>query len=445
MIPSSLHFFKPLTDIPSLSIEKAHGIYLYTKEGKKIIDAASGAVVVNIGQGREELAEIALEQIRNLNYIFPLWTSKPLEDLVKRLSSWFSQTYRFYFTTGGAESVESALRFTFLYQAMENKPWKNKILSRYTSYHGTTLGALSASGNFLRRKNLEHCLFDWPKIPPPYCYRCPWSKTYPSCGIACAEVLEELLNEETAKSIAGFIAEPIIGASGGAIVPVDEYWPKVAEICKKHELLLIIDEVMTGFGRTGKRFAFEHWKLEPDIIVCAKGLSSGYSPMGMIAVKEELVQKCEQKAKSFMFYTYTSNPLGCTVANKVLEIIESERLIEHSNRIGAFLGESLKKALSDHPLVGDIRGKGLFWGVEIVRNKQTKEPFDPKEGCLGKIITSALELGVFFYPCQGMVDGVSGEALLVCPPFTVTEAEIINIVDVLKESLDRLKQALAMT
>lgn len=440
---SSCHFFQPPADFPSLYISRAQGIYLYTKEGKKILDAASGAVVVNVGQGREEIAKIALEQLKILNYIVPLWTSKPLEDLVKKLAEWFpSKAYRFYFTTGGAEAVEAAFRFAFLYQAMENKPWKKNILSRFTSYHGITLGALSASGNRIRRKNLEHCLVDWPKIPPPYCYRCPWSKSYPSCGIACAQALEDLLKTKAGESIAGFIAEPIIGASGGAIVPVDEYWPKIAEICKKHEILLIMDEVMTGFGRTGKRFAFEHWDIEPDIIVSAKGLSGGYIPMGMIAVKEELVRNCEKKAKNFMFYTYTSHPLGCAIATKILELIDEEKLVERSSRIGAFLGDSLKKTLLNHPLVGDIRGKGLFWGVEIVRNKETKEPFDPTEGSLSKVIKTALDLGVFFYPCQGMADGFSGEALLLSPPLTVNEGQIATIVSVLKESLDLLQQSL---
>jgi len=438
-LPSSYFFFEPTPVTLPLFIERAQGIYLYTKEGKEIIDAASGAVVVNIGQGREEIATIAQEQIKKLDYIVPIWLSEALEGLVKKLSEWFpTEPYRFYFTTGGAESVEAAFRFAFLYQVAENKPWKNKILSRWTSYHGITLGALSASGNRLRREHLEHCLLDWPKIPPPYCYRCPWSKTYPSCGIACAQALEELLHSQTGNSIAAFIAEPIIGASGGAIVPVEEYWPAIAEISKKYGLLLIIDEVMTGFGRTGKRFAFEHWKLQPDIIVSAKGLSGGYIPMGMLAVREELVQRCEKVAKNFMFFTYTSHPLSCAIAKKVIDILEAENLIDHSMKMGELLGQSLKNELADHPVVGDIRGKGLFWGVEFVKSKITKEPFPPEEGFLNRLLRKALELGVFFYPCQGMADGFSGEAVLVCPPLIVKEEDILKIVAVLKESLNQL-------
>ena len=203
-----------------LHIERAEGAYLYTKDGHKLLDAGSGAVVVNIGQGREELAQLAAETIRKLNYIVPVWVSTEREKLVKRLAGWTPPGLnRFFFTSGGSEAVEAAIKFAMLYQKVKGKPSKKKIISRQFSYHGNTLGALSA-GSTLRRADYEHVLFDWPKIPPSFCYRCPWGKTYPSCDIDCANALEDEIKKQGADNIAAFMAEPMMGASGGSVPPV---------------------------------------------------------------------------------------------------------------------------------------------------------------------------------------------------------------------------------
>jgi len=426
-----------------LRIERAEGPYLFTGDGLKILDAASGAVVVNIGQGREELAQLAAEQVRQLNYIVPLWISPPRERLVERLARWTPPGLnRFFFTSGGSESVEAALKFAIYYHALEGRPEKKRIISRWFSYHGNTLAALSASGNRARRAGFEHALFDWPKIPPSYCYRCPWGKTYPGCDLDCATALEAEIQRAGAGTIAAFIAEPMVGASGGVIPPVREYWPRIAEICRRNDILLIADEVMTGFGRTGKRFAVEHWDVKPDILVGGKGLSGGYLPMGMIAVDERLVEECEARNGDFMFYTYSAHPLGCAIADRVLAIMEREKLVEHAAEIGARLGGQLREELSGHPMVGDIRGSGLFWGVELVRDRAARLPYPAEAHLTGRVVGAAVRRGVFFYPSTGMAGESGGDAIMIAPPFVIGDAEVDFIVRTLRAALDDIAPSL---
>ena len=426
-----------------LHIERAEGAYLYTRDGRKLLDASSGAIVVNVGQGRRELAELAREQVERLNYVLPLWVSPPRERLVERLARWTPPGLdRFFFTSGGSEAVEAAIKFAFLYHRVRGRQTRTRIVSRRLSYHGNTLGALSVSGNRARRADFEHVLFDWPKIPPSYCYRCPWERSYPGCDLECAEALEEAVAGEGADKIAAFIAEPMVGASGGVIPPVAEYWPRIAEICRRHDIVLIADEVMTGFGRTGKRFAVEHWGVTPDIIVGGKGLTGGYAPMGMIAVSRPLTQACEEAGADFMFFTYTAHPLACALAERVLEIMERENLVEHAARIGARLGERLKAELGGHSITGEIRGAGLFWGIEVVADRATRKPFAPGQQVARKLLRAAMERGVAVYQATGMAAEQGGDAVMVAPPFVIGEAEVELIARVLRESFDSVYQNL---
>jgi adenosylmethionine-8-amino-7-oxononanoate aminotransferase len=422
-----------------LHIERAEGAYLYTKDGHKLLDAGSGAVVVNVGQGREELANIAAETIRKLNYIVPVWVSDEREKLVKRLAGWTPPgVNRFFFTSGGSEAVEMAIKFSMLYQKVKGKPSKKKIISRQFSYHGNTLAALSA-GSSLRRADYEHVLFDWPKIPPSFCYRCPWGKTYPSCDIDCANALEDEIKKQGADNIAAFIAEPMMGASGGAVPPVKEYWPRLREICTRNDILLIADEVMTGFGRTGRRFAVDHWDVKPDILIGGKGLTGGYMPMGMIAVDENVVAACEEASRDFMFFTYSCHPLACAMAEGVLAIMEREQLVERAEKVGARLGAQLKEELSGHPMVGDIRGSGFFWGVELVRDRERRTPYAPELRTANKVLSAAVKRGLFVYPSTGMAGPAGGDAIMITPPFIVNDNDIDFIVSTARAALDDVK------
>jgi adenosylmethionine-8-amino-7-oxononanoate aminotransferase len=424
-----------------LMIERAEGPWLYTRDGSKILDAAAGAVVVNIGQGREEVARAAAESVASVNYVLPVWSHEARERLTARLKKWTPAGLdRYFFTSGGSEAVEMAIKFALMYHKTHGRPSKKKIISRWLSYHAKTLGALSVGGNRSRRADYEHVLFDWPHIDPPYCYRCPWNKSYPGCGIDCAIALEQAITKHGADSIAAFVAEPMMGATGGAIPPVKEYWPTIAEICRRHDILLICDEVMTGFGRTGKRFAVEHWNLRPDIVVAAKGLTGGYAPMGMIAVDSKLVAECENARADFMFFTFTAHPLACAIADKVLEIMERERLVEHAAEIGARLGAQLKEELSGHPMVGDIRGTGLFWGLELVRNKNDRTPWSPDLKVTNRAIAAAMQRGLFIYPSIGMAGpDLGGDAVMVTPPLIIGPPEVEYIVQNLRSALDEVQ------
>src|SRR5271163_836082 len=374
-----------------IRIERAEGPWLYASDGNKILDAGGGAVVVNIGQGRREISEVAARTISKLDYIVPVWTSAERERLAERLTGWTPPGLsRFFFTSGGSESVEAALKFSILYNKARGKQSKSKVIGRRFSYHGNTIAALSAGGSG-RRADYEHVLLDWPKIDPSYCYRCPWGKTYPSCELDCATALEKEILKHGPDSIAAFIAEPMMGSSGGVVPPVKEYWPMIKDICRRNNILLIIDEVMTGFGRTGKRFAVEHWDLKPDVLIAAKGLTGGYIPMGMIAVDDHLIAECEQVGADFMFYTFSAHPLACAIADKVLEIMEREHLVERAAELGARLGSQIKEELSGHPMVGDIRGAGMFWGIELVRDRATRTPYEPGLRIANKVLAAALE------------------------------------------------------
>jgi adenosylmethionine-8-amino-7-oxononanoate aminotransferase len=422
-----------------LFIDRAEGPWLYTSDGRRILDAGAGAVVVNIGQGRAELAQVAAEQVERLNYIVPAWSSAARERLTERLAGWTpAGLNRFFFTSGGSEAVEAALKFAIMYQKARGRPQKHKIISRWFSYHGNTLAALSVGGNLGRRADYEHVLLQWPHIGPPFCYRCPWGRTYPGCDIDCAAALEQEILKQGPDSVAAFIAEPMMGATGGAVPPVSEYWPKLAEICRRHDVLLIADEVMTGFGRTGLRFAVDHWKVNPDVLIGGKGLTGGYLPMGMIAVNEKLVEECEQAGADFMFYTYSAHPLACAIADKVLEIMERERLVERASVMGARLGAQLKEQLSGHPMVGDIRGTGLFWGIEIVRDRIEKLPYIPQLRVTNRLIAAALQHGLFVYPTSGMAGKAGGDGVMVTPPFVIGPPEIDYIVTNLRAALDEV-------
>ena len=422
-----------------LRIERAEGPWLFTTDGKKILDGGAGAIVVNIGQGRKEIAELTARMVSTLDYVLPVWSSPEREQLVERLVGWTpSGMERFFFTSGGSEAIEAALKFAILYHKIRGKDSKRKIIGRRFSYHGNTIAALSVGGSG-RRADYEHILFDWPKIGPSYCYRCPWGKTYPGCDIDCATALEEEIKRNGADSIAAFIAEPMMGSSGACTPPVKEYWPKLREICDRYDVLLIADEVMTGFGRTGRRFAVDHWNVVPDLLVGGKGLTGGYMPMGMLAVKNELVEIVERAKADFMFYTYSSHPIACAVANEVLAIMEREHLVERAAEVGARLGAHIKEELSGHPMVGDIRGSGMFWGIELVEDKASRAPYAPEKKVTNRVLGAAVRRGLFFYPSSGMAGKAGGDAMMIAPPFIIGDPEIEFIVRTARDALEEIR------
>ena len=338
---------------------------------------------------------------------------------------------RIAYTCGGSESVDAAVRLARSHHLAAGRPSRYKVIGRELSYHGVTLATLAVGGHGKRRAGFEPLLLPQPKAPACYCFRCPLEKTYPECEVACADAIEETILREGADTVAAFIAEPIGGSTAGALVPPDEYWPRVVEICRRHGVLVIADEVMTGYGRTGKKFGVDHWGVVPDILIGGKGLTGGYAPMGAVIATEEVIEPIIASGEELMFYTYSAHPACCAVADKVLEILEREQLVERAAAMGRVLRDRLER-LASHPNVADIRGRGLLQAVELVRDRATAEPF-PKEARLtSKVVAAGLAEDVFFYP--GGTDPAR-DVITLGPPFVITEAEIDRLVDVLGSAI----------
>jgi adenosylmethionine-8-amino-7-oxononanoate aminotransferase len=417
-----------------LTVERAEGVWLHTRDGRRILDAAGGAILVNVGHGRREVARAVAEALEATTYVVPVFATESRLRLVERLvERWLPPRLgRVYLTSGGSESMDAALRLARQHHVSAGRPGRWKIVGRDLSYHGTTLATLAVGGHTRRRAGFEPLLPAFPRAPACYCLRCPLSLRYPGCAVACADALEALLEREGPETVAAFVAEPIVGSTGGALVPPAEYWPRIQAICRRRGVLLVVDEVMTGFGRTGRRFAVEHWGVEPDILVGGKGLSGGYAPIGAVFATEEVVAPIAARHDEFMYYTYGAHPASCAAADKVLEILERERLVERAAERGRRLREALAP-LAEHPHVAEVRGLGLLQAVELVRDRSTLEPFPAEMRVAARVVAAGLARGVFFYP--GGVDPAR-DVICLGPPFEIGDAEIDTLVRVLRESLD---------
>lgn len=417
-----------------LQIASSEGAYLITPEGRRILDAAGGAVVVNIGHGRREVADAYADGVAQASYLIPPFATESRVALVERLREhWLpAELERVVFTSGGSESMDASIRLVRQHFVSRGEPGRWKVIGRDLSYHGTTLATLEIGGHTRRRSAFEPWLPGLAKAPACYCARCPFELTHPECAVACASELEHVIEREGASSIAAFVAEPIGGSTAGALVPPDDYWPRIAEICRRHGILVIADEVMTGFGRTGTRFAVEHFGLVPDVLVGGKGLTGGYAPMGGIFARESVIEPIAERGDELMFFTFSAHPGSCAAADKVLEIMQREQLVERAARMGALLAERLQR-LREHPNVFDVRGRGLLQAVELVASRETGEAFPAEARLTAKVVAAGLGEGVFFYPggCEPARDVIT-----LGPPFIIDEAEVETIASVLESAID---------
>ena len=425
-------------DYSGVYITQAKGAYLYSKSGNKILDAAGGAIVNNIGHGRKEVAEVIKQAAIKNSYVLPPWTTPEREELVEELTEYWlpSELNRIHLSSGGSEANEAAIKISIQYQASKGKAKKNLILNRSLSYHGTTISMAGISGHTARKRGLESYLIESPSIETPYPLRCPLGKHHPEAKDYYLNNLEEVIKSLGAENIAALIAEPLNGSSGGAIAPPQGYWLEAQKILTENEILLIADEVMTGFGRVGKKFACDLYGLKPDILVAGKGMAGGYAAIAGTYTTNEIAESIKQAGYEVMFHTFAALPLSCAAATCVLKILRKEKLVEASAAIGKKLKDHLTEELKENPLVAEIRGEGLLLGIEVVKNKDTLELFEEKEKITSKIINYAFSEGVFFYP------GGTGEVRdIIClgPPFIINDAEIDFIVSSLKKSLDHIK------
>ncbi len=420
------------------------GIYIIDTQGKRYIDGCSGAVVVSIGHGSEKVKKAMLDQADRVAFTHgSQFTTRAAMDLAARLVDMAPDGLKWvYFLSGGSEAIETAVKMARQYQVDRGVPSKYKVISRWSSYHGNTLGALALSGHTGRRKYYQPLIQHTPHIVPAYCYRCPLGRKPESCSLECAEELEKAILYEGPDSVSAFIAEPVVGATAGALVPKDGYFQRIREICDQYDVLLIVDEVMTGVGRTGRNFGVDHWSITPDLLVCAKGLASGYSPLFCTMASEPVHKAIREGNGNFVHgHTYSQNPLSCAVALAVLDTIEENNLVKRSAKMGKVLLENLQD-LYKHPIVGDIRGLGLFAGVEFVQNRETKSPFPPHHKITNRITNRAFENGLIVYPGSGGADGVNGDHILLAPPFIISTEQIGDLVAILDQTISEVSTEL---
>ncbi len=405
------------------------GAILIDADSNEYLDGLSGLWNNTAGNGRQDLADAAAEQMKTLGYAsgYAGSTNPKAIELGERLADiCYPQINHFFFTSGGGESTDSNIKMARYYWKLKGKPDKVKIISRQWGYHGVTMAAMSATGMQKYWPMFEPRMPGFAHIPSPYPYRYE-APEGESQGVAAANELEKKILEEGADTVAMFIAEPVQGA-GGVIVPQDDYFPRIREICDKYEVLLVSDEVITGFGRTGTMFGLEHWGVQPDMIQYAKAITSGYFPLGGIGVSDEIAQTMHDSGQMWMHaYTYSAHPVGCAVALAMLDIIDKEDFPAQAANKGERFLNNLKQAVGNHPHVGDVRGKGLMCGVELVKDKATKEEFDLAEKVGARVHAASVE--------RGMFSRVRDDVYCLAPPIVSTEAQLDQIVEIIRDSI----------
>ncbi|MDX6262809.1 MAG: hypothetical protein QOH84_4497 [Kribbellaceae bacterium] len=413
-------------DLPVVA--RGTGALLFDTAGRRYLDGSGGAIVVGIGHGVEEVADAIAKQSKLVSYAHgTAFASAALEDYVAALSPLLPVDDPFvYPVSGGSEAVETALKMARAYHLARGED-RSVVIGREGAYHGNSRGALDVSG----RKGLRAPYLPWlgsaRHTTAPYEYRCPFPESHPvGCGARHAAELEKLIVAEGPENVAAFIAEPVSGAALGACVPPDDYWPAITAVCRKYGVLVIADEVMTGFGRTGKWFACEHWDVRPDILVAAKGAASGYWPLGFAACSGEVHEKIAGFTHGF---TYSHHVVGAAAGHAVLKVLQDRNLVAASERQGSSLQSALRAELSDHPSVGDIRGLGLLVAVEFVSDRQTRTPYPRTARVAEQIVAAGKENGVLLYHSTGCADGVAGDLILLGPPLVITDAQVAELAE----------------
>ncbi len=429
------------------TIVRGEGVYLYDDEGRRYIDASGGPLVVNVGHGVASIAQAMAAQAEQVAYVHgSLFTTAPLEAYSTRLARHVPlDAPRFFYLSSGSEAVETAFKFVRQVQMARGEAARHRVISRWGSYHGVTLGTLAASGKPSMRQPFAPMFRDVPHIAPPYCYRCPLGMSCPDCGLACARQLETAILAEGPENVAAFVAEPVGGATLGAIVPPAGYWPLIRQICDRYGLLLIADEVLTGFGRAGAWFAMEHLGARADVMTMAKGAAGGYFPLSITAMKGDDVETVRRVYRDFNHGgTFSHHAVGAAAALATLDILEGRGLVSRAAAMGTHLGRELRAVLEDVPAAGDVRGMGMLWAVEFVADRATREPFPAEARFADRVCARCLQLGVLLYPGHGSVDGRRGDHVMVAPPFVVTEDEVAIILDVLRRAILEVKKELLL-
>jgi len=433
------HVFPRNIGSPPPKAVGGEGCYLIDESGKRYFDGSGGAAVSCLGHGDSAIAAAVRAQVGELAFAHTgFFTTEPAERLADLLVQHApGDLDRVYFVSGGSEATEAALKLARQYHLERGEPQRRHLIARRQSYHGNTLGALAAGGNLWRRAQFEPILIDVTHISPCYEYaEKPGDETAFDYGQRIAQELEDEILRLGPDTVMAFLAEPVVGATLGAVPPVEGYFKRIREICDRYGVLLILDEVMCGMGRTGNLFACEADGIAPDILCIAKGLGAGYQPIGAMLCTSQIYDTIAHGSGFFQHgHTYIGHPVACAAGLAVVEALIDRELVPRVRVQGAKLEAALRDAFGQHPHVGDIRGRGLFWGMELVSDRETKTPFDPAQAIAGRLKDAAFEAGLICYPMRGTRDGREGDHVLLAPPFILTDDQVGEITDKLSVAL----------
>lgn len=433
------HVFYRHTKMQPRRAVAGDGPYIIDQDGKRYLDASGGAAVSCLGHSHPEVIQAIKDQIDAIPYAHTaFFTTEVAESLADFLVERAPGMERVYFVSGGSEAVEAGLKMARQYYLERGEPGRRNFIARRQSYHGNTLGALSVGGNQWRRAQFEPVLIESHHISPCYAYRDQReSEDLEVYGRRVADELETKIRELGPETVLAFIAEPVVGATAGAVPPAPGYFKRIREICNEHDILLFLDEVMCGMGRTGTLFAYEQEGIEPDMVAMAKGLGAGYQPIGALMVNGRIYDAIANGTGFFQHgHTYMGHPTACAAALAVQNVIERDGLLDNAQRMGALLDDALRRRFGDHPNIGDIRGRGLFRGLEIVRDRLTKSPFAPEAQVHASVKSRAMDKGLMCYPMSGTINGRDGHHILLAPPYIIDESHVDEIVDKLDGALN---------
>lgn len=424
------------------TVVRGEGIYLYDDQGNRYIDGSGGsAAVTAIGHGVPEVAAAIAEQAATLAYApSHAFTNEAVEGLARLIVERFAPDGfgKVWFVSGGSEASENAIKMALQYHRERGQGARHIIIGRRQSFHGATIAALAVGGNAGRRRPYSAIL-----PPAEHISACnPYRDTVD--GLTRADELEYAIRQVGPDNVAAFIAEPVVGATLGAMPATPDYFGRIREICDRYGVLFIADEVMTGFGRTGRPWGLDHWGVSPDLIVCAKGISGGYAPLGAVLAKPEFVGEVRARSGSFVIgHTSSGNPLSCAAGAAVLQYVLDHRLIENAAAVGAYFKEQLTALAERHEMIGDVRGLGLLLGIELVRDRESKAPFPPAWGVARRLGAATLERGLISYPGSGTVDGIAGDHVLYAPPLIISREQVDELIVMLDASLAAVAAELA--
>lgn len=423
---------------------RADGAYVYDTAGRRYLDAAGSYFVMSAGHAVADVIQAITDQLKELDFAHTgFFTTEVARNFAARLIALAPAGFsKVYFATSGSGANEAAVKLARQYHVLRGNTEKTRVIARWHSYHGGSLGALSLTGHVPRRRIFDPLLLPFPHIEPPYCYRCPWSKTPENCAIDCAAELEKTIRLIGPEYIAAFIMEPVSGGPLAGLVPPDPYLPRIREICDRYDVLLIADEVITGAGRTGAAVAVNHWHVVPDVITLAKGICGGYVPVGAMLIHERIIGVFENAGASFRHgETFSGHPLVCAIGAAVLDHLERGGLMNRAREMGELLGSRLE-TLRNLPLVGDVRGKGLLRGIEFVADKKARTPFPRRLRVAEQVAKATADRGVLVVPGIGCANGVDGDTITLSPPFIIGEAEVDKMISVLTEAITDVTRSL---